>query len=135
MSDLNYIKQRTPIEKLTIAVTLIQSVITDFSDALEQSYTTGYTAAEADFHKQGQMTEIKINLNEFIKVKLTGLGKDIYSHRYNGELFPKIDENGYTRFQLWDFIQLYGEHIGMAFPNVIEPIEIIYEAEAKGEQE
>lgn len=135
MSDLNYIKQRTPIEKLTIAVTLIQSVITDFSDALEQAYTTGYTDAEADFHKQGQMTEIKINLNEFIKVKLTDLGKDIYYHWYNINRFPEIDENGYTRFQLWDFIQLYGKHIGMAFPNVIEPIEIIYEAEAKGEHE
>lgn len=81
---------------------------------------------------------IHINLNEFIKVRLTDLGKDIYYHRYDminafakkeviKPHYPKEDENGYTKFQLWDFIELYGSHIGIALPNVIQPLEIIYE--------
>lgn len=82
--------------------------------------------------------EVKINLNELVKVRLTDLGKDIYYHRYD-ELFaksgrtickptfPKEDEKGYTHFQLWEFIKIYGNHIGLLNPNVIEPLKIIYE--------
>ena len=36
-----------------------------------------------------------------------------------------VDKDGYTEFMLWQFIQLYGNHIGMGAPNVIEPLEII----------
>ena len=81
---------------------------------------------------------IRINLNEPIKVKLTDLGKKIYYHQYDEinqiagreickPRLPKEDENGYTEFQLWCFIELYGEHMGMTLPNVIEPLEIVYE--------
>ena len=80
---------------------------------------------------------VRINLNELIKVKLTDWGKEIYYHQYDRTnqiagreickpKFPKEDENGYTEFQLWCFIELYGEHMGMTLPNVIEPLEIIY---------
>lgn len=83
------------------------------------------------------MNEVRINLNEVVKVKLTDLGKDIYYHRFDklnrqyGRIickpsFPKEDTEGYVEFQLWDFIQIYGEHIGIARPNVIEPLEIVY---------
>lgn len=76
----------------------------------------------------------RLNLNHFVRVKLTDHGKDIYYHQYD-ELnkfmeargiapivpsYPKVDENGYSEMQLWHFIQLYGPHIGMAMPNVIE---------------
>ena len=81
---------------------------------------------------------IRINLNEPIKVKLTDWGKEIYYHQYDRTnqiagreickpKFPKEDENGYTDFQLWCFMELYGEHMGMTLPNVIEPLEIVYE--------
>ena len=84
------------------------------------------------------MSEIKINLNEPVKVKLTDYGKEIYYHRYDDlnrwagrevckPSFPKEDENGYTSFQLWDFIETYGEYIGMCKKNVICPLEIVYE--------
>lgn len=87
-----------------------------------------------------QSEPIRINLNESIKVKLTDWGKEIYYHQYDEinkiagrevckPKFPKEDENGYTEFQLWDFIQLYGMHIGMTLPDVIKPFEIIYEYE------
>ena len=79
----------------------------------------------------------KINLNEIVKVKLTPYGAEIYYKQFD-ELnkqrgreickphMPRIDKDGYTEFQLWHFIELYGEHIGMCKPNVIEPLEIVY---------
>ena len=79
----------------------------------------------------------KINLNEIIKVKLTPYGAEIYYKQFD-ELnkqrgreickpqMPRIDKDGYTEFQLWHFIELYGDHIGMCKPNVIEPLDIVY---------
>lgn len=79
----------------------------------------------------------EINLNDKIKVKLTPLGADIYYHQFNelnkqcGKIIiephmPMIDKDGFTEFQLWSFIQLYGNCIGMAAPNVIDPIKIYF---------
>ena len=79
----------------------------------------------------------KINLNETIKVKLTPYGAEIYykqfdeaNKQYGKEIckphMPRIDKDGYTEFQLWHFIELYGQHIGICKPNVIEPLEIVY---------
>ena len=76
------------------------------------------------------MKMVRINLNERIKVRLTDLGEDIYYHQFddlNERLgrcvckpeYPKTDDDGYTEFQLWAFIELYGNHIGIAKPNVI----------------
>lgn len=91
------------------------------------------------------MRTIEINLNETIRVKLTDLGKDIYYHQFD-ELckvlkgrgispiqptMPRVDADGFTSMQLWRFIELYGGHIGMAMPNVIEPINIYYDLEAE----
>ena len=81
----------------------------------------------------------KINLNDLIKVKLTPLGAEIYYHQYdevnkkikeNGgtelePMMPQIDKDRFTEFQLWHFIELYGEHIGVCKKNVIEPLDII----------
>ena len=79
----------------------------------------------------------KINLNETIKVKLTPYGAEIYykqfdelNKQYGRQIckphMPRIDKDGYTEFQLWHFMELYGEHIGMCKPNVIEPLDIVY---------
>ncbi len=67
----------------------------------------------------------KLNLNSIVKVKLSDYGKDIYYHRYDeindrcakrGAMllktsYPDVDNDGYTRFQLWDFMQLYGKYM------------------------
>ena len=85
-----------------------------------------------------QPEPIRINLNEPIKVKLTDWGKKIFLHQYDRvnkavgrevckPEYPTEDENGYTEFQLWRFMELYGEHMGMTLPNVIDPLEIVYE--------
>lgn len=79
----------------------------------------------------------KINLNETIKVKLTPYGAEIYYKQFDEvnkqrgreickPQMPQIDKDGYTEFQLWHFIELYGQHIGMCKPNVIEPLDIVY---------
>lgn len=75
----------------------------------------------------------KLNLNDSVKVKLTPLGAEIYFHQFDDlnkvlsskgakpvtPHMPKIDEDGYTLFQLWDFIHLYGEYINIGKQNVI----------------
>ena len=106
-------------------------------DAIE--YWHGIDASEALGRLPSAQPEpIRINLNEYIKVKLTDCGKEIYYRQYDRlnqsvgreickPMFPKEDENGYTEFQLWCFIELYGEHMGMTKPNVIKPLEIVYE--------
>lgn len=79
-----------------------------------------------------------LNLNDVIKVKLTDYGKDIFYHQYdelnnriiaNGgkpleRRYPDVDADGYSRFQLWHFMKLYGEHMRMAAPEVIKPLNI-----------
>lgn len=69
----------------------------------------------------------KLNLNSTVRFRLNDYGKDIFYHRFD-ELnerivarggkplepgFPKVDEHGFSEFQLWDFIEIYGEYIGM----------------------
>lgn len=80
----------------------------------------------------------KLNLNHVVKVKFTDHGKDIYYHQFDGLIqameargvrsitpsYPKVDKNGYSSMQLWQFIELYGPHIGMCKPNVIEDLYI-----------
>lgn len=82
-----------------------------------------------------------LNLNDRIKVKLTPLGVTIFYHQYDDLLkdhpqiksikptMPRIDKDGYTSFQLWCFIELYGEFIGMGQEQVIEDNRIYFEIE------
>ena len=79
----------------------------------------------------------KINLNDRIRVKLTPLGAKIFYSQFD-ELnlslgrevvkphMPVIDKDGYTEMQLWCFIQLYGQYIGVGRGKVIEPLDIIF---------
>lgn len=80
---------------------------------------------------------VKINLNETVKVKLTDYGKDIFYHRYDliNQVYgkeiitpkmSKVDEEGYTTFQLHNFMYIFGNYMRMGCKNVIKPLEIIY---------
>lgn len=60
----------------------------------------------------------KANLNDYIKVKLTEYGRAVYKNhyaKYNLE-GPKlnVDEEGYTKFQMWDFMHIFGDTMRMA---------------------
>lgn len=59
----------------------------------------------------------KFNFNNYVKVKLTPEGIDIYYHQFDNicnlspefkRMLPQIDENGFTKFQLWRLMELYG---------------------------
>ena len=77
----------------------------------------------------------KFNLNYMIKVKLTDYGKDIFYHRYdeindylvrNGlkpiePCFPEVDDDGFSKFQLWYFMNIYGKYLELGFDQM--PIE------------
>jgi hypothetical protein len=59
-----------------------------------------------------------VNLNEYIKVKLTDKGKEIYRNYYSDiddEYVPTldVDEEGFCKFQLWHFMRIFGEHFCM----------------------
>lgn len=83
-----------------------------------------------------------INLNDSVKVKLTDHGKDIYFHQYDelnehikrsgGKLIepkmPRVDAEGYTSFQLWHLMELYGPHIHMCSPLPFD-VNIVIESE------
>lgn len=73
----------------------------------------------------------KLNMNTIIKVKLTEKGIDIYFHQYDHlidkglelvRMYPNVDADGFTSFQLWTFMSLYGPYIGLGLPNVIDDI-------------
>lgn len=81
---------------------------------------------------------ISLNVNSHIKVKLTKYGIEAYE-RYIKNALPcslvlvgkffippaRIDEEGYTKFQLWEFMQIFGEYFYMGNTHqVIEPLEI-----------
>ena len=79
-----------------------------------------------------------LNLNSTIKVRLTDYGKDIFYHYFDDlnifivsrggkeiePCYPNVDENGYSKFQLWDFMNIYGPYMRLGARNVIEPLEI-----------
>ena len=94
----------------------------------------------------------KVNLNDCIKVKLNDFGKDIYYRQYaeiNEKIrclggkpiestMPKVDEEGYTKFQMWQFMNIYGEYMIMGSTPVLETLDIIIcdgEPVKEGEEE
>ena len=75
---------------------------------------------------------VEINLNDYIKVKLSDKGKEIFDKRYEGKFPPhllsqldipelKTDEDGYSEFQMHEFINIYGGHFGPAAQDI--PVE------------
>lgn len=77
----------------------------------------------------------KLNLNDTIKVKLTDKGMDILKHRLDNlndfiikqggspiaPYIPEADSEGFTEFQLWKFMNIFGEHFENGMINL--PIE------------
>lgn len=70
------------------------------------------------------MNEITFNLNQYFKVKLKLKGVFHFMNEYNQylpadmrqpiEFFTKqADQEGYTKFQAWEFIKMFGNSIRM----------------------
>lgn len=74
----------------------------------------------------------KVNINEEVKVKLTPFGiqvlkeqRDELNERIIGrggkaikDYAPSVDKDGYTKFQLWDLMNRFGDlmHLGSQIP-------------------
>ena len=85
----------------------------------------------------------KLNLNSTIGFRLNDLGKDIYYHKYDklneyivsqgGEplesRYPDVDENGISWFQLWQFMNIFGNHIGLGKPEFWKELSIYIKEE------
>lgn len=70
------------------------------------------------------MNEITFNLNQYFKVKLKPEGVQHFMNEYNQylpvdmrqpiEFFTRqADQEGYTKFQAWEFIKMFGNSIRM----------------------
>ena len=71
------------------------------------------------------MTELEFNINEIIKVKLYDKGYQVLVDNHNSYLGiiksfdrrdidyykSQADENGYTEFQMWGFMNIFGKYI------------------------
>ncbi len=76
------------------------------------------------------------NINNKIKVKLTDHGKAILEHEVTDMVidlhlpndytpYPE-DEEGYTEFQLWNFMEIFGKYVWNGRPAIIEKNKIIF---------
>ena len=69
------------------------------------------------------MKEYEFNLNQFIKVKLTGEGKKILKEMYNlnnDDLKSFYTDDEYAKFQLWQFMNIFGKYLFNG--SIIQPI-------------
>lgn len=81
--------------------------------------------------------KITININNKIKVKLTDFGESVLdkavcrfkqvSGALNNYTPYETDDNGYTEFQLWQFINIFGDYLYNGAINVIENNEMVVE--------
>lgn len=81
---------------------------------------------------------MNINLNEYVQVKLTEYGKRVhFDYWYDKPIHirskfpyrqPIINEQGYSKFQLWDLMSIFGPVLHLGNPNVpFEGNEIVYD--------
>lgn len=80
------------------------------------------------------MEQIKFNINHQVKVKVTDYGYDVwleYSNQFAKysptypiitieELKANQDEDGYTEFQMWDMMSIFGPKMKMGLKNPID---------------
>ncbi|WP_339194295.1 hypothetical protein MKY95_21085 [Paenibacillus sp. FSL P4-0176] len=96
----------------------------------------GYKQGVDRFFNQQEVirVDVIINFNDEVKVKLTEVGieimqeqrRELNSHIQGnggiglGELELKTDDDGYTRFQLWDLMNRFGQHMRIGHPEPFE---------------
>jgi hypothetical protein len=85
------------------------------------------------------MGEVRFNINDTIKVKLTDKGKEILHRRIvegvkiarlHSDFIPSCyqeDDEGYIHPQLWDFMNIFGSYFACGAPCYIEDNTIIFD--------
>jgi hypothetical protein len=68
----------------------------------------------------------KFNINNYVYVKLNERGKQILSdERYTAHKWPS--KEGMYRFQLWEFMNIFGKHLFLGLPSVVEENAIYFD--------
>lgn len=67
-----------------------------------------------------QSKEIPFNVNSWVKVKLTPKGKEILNTTKKFPTALPVDEQGYCKFQLWVFMQYFGDSIYLGCPDMFD---------------
>lgn len=70
---------------------------------------------------------VKININEFVKVKLTEHGKEILEAHPQWNFYAP-DSSGELRLQLWDFMRIFGGHVLDDKPLIVKNTLVIGDA-------
>lgn len=88
------------------------------------------------------MKNIKFNINDFVKVKLTPLGKNILRNQFLESIVKKSeyyqydepveDSNGYCRFQFHELMATFGGKF-FCFNSIPFATEIIFEVKTEDE--
>lgn len=81
---------------------------------------------------------VQININDIVRVKLTDLGRCI--HAMEHDLFwaktgreppayvpPKEDAEGWSEWQLWRVMELFGPHLGFGSKTPFETVIHVHE--------
>jgi hypothetical protein len=79
---------------------------------------------------------MKFNINHEVRVKLTDYGRSLYKHHHNyinslvvdpiPYTAPEEDAEGWSKWQLWRLIKIFGPHMSMSSERPFETeIEII----------
>lgn len=87
---------------------------------------------------EGADNVIRINLNDFVRFKLTDRGREIFQHHLDDALkyLPDVDRskleqatdfNGYKKMQLHRFMNIFGPYLMNGAPVPVENVEIIYD--------
>ena len=87
------------------------------------------------------MSDIKFNLNQNVRVQLTEEGREIHRKGYEDLVkqfpnisyeyeVPKEDKDGWSKWQMWNLIQIFGSHIAMGIASPFNTT-IILETEAE----
>lgn len=76
-----------------------------------------------------------INLNDTVKVKLSDRGLEIHRESWdkimcnspyqNSYIPPSVDEEGYSYFQLWDLMHIFGSKVSMGLKLPFKDTDII----------
>lgn len=81
---------------------------------------------------------IEFNINYFIKVKLTKYGREIHEAHFRQHLYynaaigepdysAPVDEKGFTKYQLWEFMNIFGGYMHNGAKLIIQRNMIYFE--------
>ncbi len=81
------------------------------------------------------MTWVSFNINEEVRVKLTDYGQQIHRSYYVSiaTSFPvkdkEVDSDGYSRYQLWELMKIFGKYMDNIHNRDVFAIEILFPME------